>query len=186
MNFLPEITKNKTVRILLAIELPDSIKDILAAQQKDLKQIRWVSRNNMHITLRFIGEVPQKQLPVIKSSLADFQGYGFNLRINRLGFFYRKPQAVVWAGLEKSEGLNKLKEQSDTALSQAGLEFYDNRFSPHITLGRMKEADVQELKTFVSNSAVTTEFWVESFALVSSILLPEGPKYTAEKRYRLL
>ena len=179
----------KTQRLFVAIELPEAVRHLLTEQQKKLPGIRWTPPDNLHLTVRFIGEVTRAQAETIQTSLKSVQLQGFSLRLNGLGFFDKRPQAVVWAGILPSPSLTALKQQVDAALTRhADIMADAGRFSPHITLGRMKQADPKTLKAFTAgdNAALTTAFAVQSFSLFSSVLTPGGAVHTVEELYPLL
>lgn len=116
-------------------------------------------------------------------------GNAFPLQIKGLGYFDKRPQAVVWAGIEESVSLLALKKQVDDALAlHAGLKVPDGRFSPHITLGRAKRADRTALKNFTAKygDAATAAFKVESFTLFSSVQAPGWAVHTVEEQYPLI
>lgn len=178
----------KTQRLFVAVALPDSVRQILAQRQKGLPGVRWASQNNLHLTVRFLGEVPLAQVEAVKAGLRDVRVEGFSLHIKGLGCFERRSQAVLWAGLKPAPGLLELKQQVDDVLERhAGLKAPGGRFSPHITLGRTKQADRKALGVFMAGDGVTlaAEFTVEFFTLFSSVLNPNGAVYTAEERYSL-
>lgn len=172
----------------MAITLPDTVRQLLIERQTELSDIRWTSLDNLHLTLRFIGEVPQAKVSAIKTGLRTVSGNAFSLQVKGLGYFDKRPQAVVWAGVGKSTPLLALKKQVDDALAlHAGLTVPDGRFLPHITLGRAKRADRAALKNFTAKygDATIAAFTVESFTLFSSVLAPGGAVHTAEERYPL-
>lgn len=175
-------------RLFVAITLPDTVRQLLFERQTELSGMRWASPDNLHLTLRFIGEVAQAKVSAIRAGLRTVPGNAFPLQIKGLGYFDKRPQAVVWAGVEESTPLLALKKQVDDALAlHAGLNVPDGRFSPHITLGRAKRADRTALKNFTANysDATTAAFKVESFTLFSSMLAPGGAVHTVEERYPL-
>ena len=178
----------KKQRLFVAVELPEAVRHLLTKQQKNLPDVRWTPPDNLHLTVRFIGEVAQAQAETIKTSLKSVHLQGFSLQLNGLGFFNKGPQAVVWAGILPSPGLTVLKQQVDAALARhADIMADAGRFSPHITLGRMKQADPKILKAFTGgdNVALTTAFAVQSFSLFSSVLTPGGAVHTVVGRYSL-
>ena len=183
-----EHSPEKMQRLFVALELPDDVRESLTALQQGLSGMRWTAPNNLHLTLRFIGEVPLTQVEKIRRALEDIQEKSFSLRLCELGFFDRKPQAVLWAGLDASQSLLMLKNRVDAALAKhAELPLPQERFSPHITLGRMKNADREILKEFTAQhiAASKTPFLVTGFTLFSSILDSSGAEYTVEARYTL-
>ena len=176
-------------RLFVAVTLPDTVRQFLIERQTELSDMRWTSPDNLHLTLRFIGEVPQAKVSVIKAGLRTVSGNAFSLQVKGLGYFDKRPQAVVWAGVGESAPLLALKKQVDDALAlHAGLTVPDGRFSPHITLGRARRADRPTLKNFTAKygAATTAAFKVESFTLFSSVLAPGGAVHSVEERYLLL
>ena len=175
-------------RLFVAVTLPDTVRQLLIERQTELSGMRWASPDNL-LTLRFIGEVPQARVSAIKAGLKMISGNVFTLQVKGLGYFDKRPQAVVWAGVEESVSLLALKKQVDDALAlHAGLKAPDGRFSPHITLGRAKRADRAALKNFTAKygDATTAAFKVESFTLFSSVLAPGGAVHTVEEQYLLV
>ncbi|CAK7044066.1 MAG: RNA 2',3'-cyclic phosphodiesterase [Desulfovibrio sp.] len=151
--------------------------------------MRWTAPENLHLTLRFIGEVSLIQAEKIRVALEDVQAKSFSLHLWELGFFDRRAQAILWAGLDESQDLLLLKSRVDTALAaHANLQIPQGRFSPHITLGRMKNADRKALREFTAqhSNALKSEFPVTGFTLFSSVLAPDGAKHTIEARYSLI
>lgn len=178
----------KMQRLFVAVELPNPVCQLLAQRQKGLPNMRWAPQDNLHLTVRFIGEVSPAQVAAIRAGLRDVRAEGFSLHINGLGFFDRRPQAVLWAGVESVPGLLELKRQVDDALEKhAGLKTFDGGFSPHITLGRAKQADRKALRAFTTGDGamLEAEFTVASFTLFSSVLASDGAVHTAEERYPL-
>lgn len=176
-------------RLFVAVTLSDTVRQLLIERQTELSDIRWTSPDNLHLTLRFIGEVPQAKVSAIKTGLRRVAGNAFSLQVKGLGYFDKRPQAVVWAGVGESAPLLALKKQVDDALDlHAGLTVPAGRFLPHITLGRAKRADRAALKNFTSKygDATTAGFTVESFTLFSSVLAPGGAVHSVEERYPLL
>lgn len=175
-------------RLFVAITLPDTVRQLLIERQTELSGMRWASPDNLHLTLRFIGEVPQAKVSAIKAGLRTVSGNALLLQVKGLGYFDKRPQAVVWAGVEESVPLLALRKQVDNALAlHAGLKVPDGRFLPHITLGRAKRADRAALKNFTAKygDATTAAFKVESFTLFSSVLAPGGAVHTVEEQYPL-
>lgn len=178
----------KTQRLFVAVELPAIARRYLAERQTGLPGARWAAPGNLHVTIHFIGEASQSQMEAVKSGLRTVRADAFSLRIKGLGFFGRRPQVVLWAGIEASEGLAALKRQVDGALERhAGIKAAGGRFLPHITLGRARQIDKNSLRAFVSgeNAAFPAEFVAEYFTLFSSVLAPGGATHTVEERYPL-
>lgn len=187
-----DFAKEERQRLFVAVELPDAVRRALADLQKGLPGMRWTSPDSLHLTVRFIGEVFLTQVAAIKSGLESVLERGgaesFSLQVSGLGFFYKRAQAVLWAGVAASAELAALKDRIDAALERhAGLHAPAGRFSPHITLGRMKQADRKALRNFTcgNEAAISVTFPVRSFTLFSSVLAPGGAVHTAEAQYNL-
>lgn len=186
------LRERKKQRLFVAVDLPDVARRALTNLQKGLSGIRWTSPDSLHLTVRFIGETPLTHVPAIKAGLENVLESGwvesFSLQVSGLGFFDKRPQAVLWAGVVTSAELSVMKNQIDAALERfAGLQVPAGRFSPHITLGKMKQTDRKALRTFVTGNeaAILTTFPVRSFTLFSSVLAPGGAVHTVEAQYNL-
>ncbi len=180
--------KEKTQRLFVAVELPESVRQLLSEWQTGLPGVRWTAPENLHLTVRFIGEVPQAKVPVIKAWLKTVSENAFSLQIKGLGYFDKHPQAVVWAGIVPSPELAALQQRVNDVLAlHAGIKKDVGQFSPHITLGRVKQADRAALKAFTAKygDVTTATFRVEFFTLFSSVLAPGGAVHSVEERYSL-
>ena len=177
-----------TLRLFTAVEPPTAVRDQLLAVRAALPDLRWTAPENLHLTLRFIGETPAARLPAIKAALSNVRATRFCLRLKGLGLFARSYHKVLWAGVDEQAALPALKHSIDLALAQgAGLSPSGGRFAPHITLARLKGPVSGELRQFVQahNALVTPEFTVAAFTLFSSVLTPGKAVHTAEQVYTL-
>lgn len=175
----------QAIRLFVAVELPDFIKEALAKVHFESPGLKRVSPESMHLTLRFIGEQPsiipfQKALGAVRSS-------SFSLSLARLGSFKSHQRTVVWAGLRDEPGLELLKSKVDGALcSVAGLPPDNARFSPHITLGRLSGPVPKGLCKHIGDKDFAfPSFWVSHFTLFSSTLTSGGAVHKVEERYAL-
>ncbi|SBW09496.1 2',5' RNA ligase [uncultured delta proteobacterium] len=183
---MPDAPGGKT-RLFAAVAIPDGVTARMAALRADIPGCRWLTAH--HLTLRFIGEVEQDQATAIRASLREVTAAPFSLAVRGLGLFAQSRQTVVWAGLEPSPALFRLKEGIDAALAGgAGLPEPRGRFTPHITLARLKTAPPAALRAHVRENAATGAgaFSVAAFGLYSSILAPGGAVHTLEEAYPLV
>lgn len=173
------------LRLFVAIELPKTVKASLKTLQEKPPCARWATPDNLHLTLRFIGEVTSDQAEGIRLQLRGVRFRPFPLRMHKAGYFFRKPQAVLWAGMEASDPLQALKNDIDEALRRAALAVAAERFVPHITVGRMKHAEKAELKAFAARHATWTApaFTVTGFTLFNSVLNAKGATHNVVERY---
>ncbi len=176
------------IRTFIAIEIPASIQQQIALLQNRLKSvgegISWVKTNNIHLTLKFLGDVPvnlmQQVIEATEKACADLKS--FNLEIAGTGFFpdAKRPR-VLWVGCEEKSGtLQKIHQNLDLVLSNLGFEKQSRRFSPHLTIGRVKDprklGDIPHLMQQMP--FVTDKFVASEVIVMKSQLHPAGSIYT--------
>jgi RNA 2',3'-cyclic 3'-phosphodiesterase len=190
-----------TVRAFIAIELPDEILRLMEQVQSRLKaaapprSVRWVHVQGIHLTLKFLGQVPTSQVDGITRAMsAAAQSVApFTVTVGEVGCFPSlKLPRVVWIGVsEPTGGLNSLQHALEAAISPLGYPPEDRRFQPHLTLGRTaRDAspdDVRRLGQVVAAADIGTlgQVAVGEIALIKSDLKPTGAVYTALQRARL-
>lgn len=185
---MKSLRKRKTQRLFVALELPEDLLARLEALKPEFPGIPWTPRNNLHLTLRFIGNVPEEDIPGIRAALRTVRAGCFFLRVRGLGIFAQSRQTILWAGLEPSADLLVLKRRVDAALEGGpALAMVSGRFAPHITLSRMRKNRPETLRRFVGDHAETDlgKFHVISFALFRSELAPGGAVHSLEEAYPL-
>src|SRR5579859_5448445 len=195
------MTMPESLRLFVAIELPEPAREALAAVQKRLQtadkghSVRWSSVDGIHLTLKFLGETRPDQVPEITAGLtASAEGYApFDLEIVGLGCFpnSRKPR-IVWAGSGGNiSALRSLHDAVEQHIAPLGFPTDERGFSPHFTLGRARqEASTASLAAL--GSAVekldpgTLYSWrVTGFSLIRSDLRPSGAVYTQIAHFEL-
>ncbi len=155
------------------------------------EKIKWVEPENLHITLKFLGETPDNRIPavhrVLQATAAEHSPFVFSLE--KTGIFgSRYNPRVIWFGMEQADGVRTLGEDVLNGLHNAG--FYRDRqnFVPHLTIGRIKHLENKRLfQKAVDNykSAVLQKVTVDRFFLYQSILKPKGPVYIPLQEYVL-
>src|SRR5688572_9747027 len=129
------------LRLFVAVDLPEEVRETLTTMQQGLAGARWVSRAQMHLTLHFLGEVSEETAERIHTALASVQADAFMMALRSTGTFPPKGAArVLWAGIEANPALTALHAAAGEALKQTGYQPEDRPYSPHITLARFKEA----------------------------------------------
>ncbi|MEA1922334.1 MAG: RNA 2',3'-cyclic phosphodiesterase [Pseudomonadota bacterium] len=177
------------MRLFIAIDLPEKIKDELALISFGLPQARWVKPEQLHLTLRFIGEVDGALFQELKSGLESVSGSSFSLLLQGLGCFPpRRDPRVLWVGIEESVELMRLRKKVDSFLAKLGIPSEYRKFSPHITLARTPKTPLTRVTRFLGDHALfrLPEFTVSSFHLYSSILTPKGALHRHEAEYLLM
>jgi 2'-5' RNA ligase len=176
------------IRLFVGIELPEAIRERLAGLSGGVPGARWMPPENMHLTLRFIGEVENGQAEDIDAALMRLRSPRFDITLDGVGFF-GKPSAarMLWAGVRKCEKLTRLQAKIETALQMSGLPPEERKFSPHISLARLNGTPFLRLQRFVAENShfLAGPIPVDRFVLFSSFRSGSGPIYTAEADYPL-
>jgi len=176
------------IRLFTAVPIPDQFKVFLHEMGRGLPGAKPVAPEQMHITLRFIGEVEGGLFKDIREELAAVECCAFPLAIRGVGHFPpRGRPRVVWAGLEPTEELKRLKRKIDTRLISCGLPPDNRKFAPHITLARLNTTSLGRITSFLAGNAFVEfdEFMVDSFHLYSSKLSAKGAQHFLEGNYPL-
>jgi 2'-5' RNA ligase len=177
------------IRLFVAIDLPPSIKEQLVKRCTGVPGAKWVRPEQMHLTLRFIGEVDEAAFATIRQALADVTAVPFSMSLNGVGQFPPKGSArVLWVGLNAPPTLFDLQRRIETALNQLGYPPESRPFAAHITLARLKSPPPPEsIRQFLSRNADlrSDPIPVTQYVLYSSQLAPSGPTYTVEAAYLL-
>ena len=176
------------MRLFVALELPEAVRDGLAQMVGGLPGVRWVPPANYHLTLRFIGNVTPVQAEEVDLALGAIRAKPFELRLQGLGTFEKAGRVQSLHALaERTPGLAHLQAKIETALQRAGLPAERRRFTPHVTLARTEFVPLDKLAGFVQahNLFRTAPETVEHFVLFSSRLGKEMAVYTPEVEYAL-
>jgi len=188
-------------RLFVAIELPEDVCEALSALQQRLKRldtaraVRWSNSDGIHLTLKFLGDVPEKQVDDIKAHLqrAAQTVQPFALTLEGTGVFpdFRAPR-IVWAGLQgQLATLHALRDAVEREIAPLGYPTDERPFSPHLTLARprneARHTDQAALGAQLEKYKAGTlaSFTASEVSLMESTLRPEGAIYTARARYTL-
>jgi 2'-5' RNA ligase len=175
-------------RLFVAVELSEEITARLRNVQTLISGLKWTPAANLHLTLRFIGQVPQDRVALLQQALCRVKGDAFRLTLAGLGLFQQRMGGILWAGVKKEPALMKLKQQVDEALwVSADLSSDEKAYSPHVTLSRLKKPISAPLKNLVQKNAAEHfgAIDVTEFVLFRSLLRPSGAIHEPVERYRL-
>jgi 2'-5' RNA ligase len=174
-------------RLFVAIRPPAQIRDRLIDLMEGVEGARWQDEDQLHLTLRFIGEVDRHGVADIEGALGAIRHPPFRIALNGLGTFGRRGKASsLWAGLTPHDQLKSLHKKVDQALQRVGLEPEHRAYLPHITIARLGRLSgpVQELLNSAAGLA-SDPFPVDRFRLYESILSPAGAHYMIVQDYPL-
>jgi 2'-5' RNA ligase len=184
-----------TRRLFVAVDLPDVVRAALAALAAPLPDVAWTRPEQLHLTLRFLGDTEEERIPAIETELAAVRVEPFVLPVEGTGIFPpRGLPRVLWAGLGRAHPrLFQLRQKVDDALLRVDMNLEMRSFLPHITLGRIRatpvpdEAAQRALAEFLRRHRAfeAPPFRVASFRLYASELRPAGAVHTVLREFSL-
>ncbi len=175
-------------RLFLAIDLPERIIDDISDTYQAIPGARWMGEQQLHITLRFYGDVPPDRENALVNALRAVTFPPFSLRLKGVGHFPPRREArLLWVGIAPEPLLLKLHSLVENASVKAGCEREGRRFSPHITVARLGSSAPDRVAQYltVNNLFATEPFEVNGFHLYSSRLGKAGAHYTREASFSL-
>jgi 2'-5' RNA ligase len=176
------------IRLFAAVAIPHEIAQGLAWRQTGVPGARWRDEEQLHITLRFFGDVEPRRAEELDLALERIAARPFDLVLAGVGSFGEGWRIdTLWAGVEASEPLERLHGRCETAARKVGLKPESRRCTPHVTLAYLGPAPEPKVATWIAehNLLKSPPFRAESFGLYSSVLSPSGSKYHLEREYRL-
>lgn len=180
-------------RLFIAVPIPSHIKSSLLQLRVNIPGAKWIPEDQLHITLKFIGEVDGHVFKDIRNKLSEIKMDQFPLQIKGVGYFppgnssKRSVPKVLWAGIGDLIYLSRLKNKIESTLNESGIKREGRKFNPHVTLARLKNSHPQSITDFLSaySTFKSDSFRVEEFRLYSSKLLPGGAVHNIEAVYPL-
>lgn len=173
-------------RLFVAIRPPEAIRDLLLDVMDESADFRWQSDEQLHLTLRFVGEVGRPLASDLAAALATLRSPSFELRLNGLGSFDRRSGGALWAGVEPAEPVRALAARVERLCQSAGLAPERRTFHPHITLARWRGPRSREVRDYLDGRKLTSPpFPIDSFVLYESHLSRHGAHYEAVAEFRL-
>jgi RNA 2',3'-cyclic 3'-phosphodiesterase len=180
------------MRLFVALSISARVRENLAPLLDQLRRadsrLRWINPVNLHVTLKFIGQVPEEKLSSINDVLSTVvRPAELALNFRGLGFFpHDRRPAVVWAGVQGPPGLAALAGSIDESLASCGIPRETRAFSPHLTLARFKETQLTEplrAQVQISKDRSFGEQIAREFQLMESKLKPSGAEYTTLRSF---
>ncbi len=174
-------------RLFTGVEIPSDVGQALATLRGGLPGARWIDPGNYHLTLRFIGDVDDAIAHEIASMLSRVKRGSFDLHMDGLtSFGGRKPRAVV-ASVAPAQALIDVQAEHERLMQRIGLEPEGRKFTPHVTLARLRESSSQQVAEYLSARGYfrTSPFRVSRFGLFSSRASIGGGPYIVEAIYPL-
>jgi 2'-5' RNA ligase len=174
-------------RLFVAIRPPEPIRDLLIDAMDESPDFRWQHDEQLHLTLRFIGEVDRPLADDIAAALTRIRAERFSLRIAGTGRFEQRNSGSLWAGVEPKAPVTALASKIARTCIDLGLEPERRAFHPHITLARWKGRRTREIADFLQRTRglASEPFDVSEFILFESRLSRHGAHYEEAASYPL-
>ncbi|AFN75665.1 2'-5' RNA ligase [Melioribacter roseus P3M-2] len=182
-----------TIRTFIALDLPEFVLNRIIELRdsffENVSDLKWESRNKLHITLKFLGDTDENLIPDISRSLADLADrYSpFSLKISKAGLFYRngKP-AILYLDFLENEYLLRFHEEIENIMENFGFKKENRKFKTHLTLLRIKnDRHLNRIKNFTKLGIDLPEFISDEITLYRSILKPAGSVYQPIESFKL-
>lgn len=180
-----------TVRLFAALEIPDDIAERLTPLMRGVPGAKWRPRENLHLTLRFFGEVTEPVADDIDAALREvsLRNRPFDVRLKAAGAFGGGEPHTLWIGAEKNDALERLAADCEKAARRTGLAPESRKFTPHVTLAYLSgAAELARVHAFEARLGLfqTEPFRIERFGLYSSVTRNAAPSiYRLEAEYPL-
>lgn len=174
------------MRLFVAIRPPQPIRDQLLDVMGGVRHARWQDEDQLHLTLRFVGEVDRHCAEDLAAALGQLHYPAFDLALSGVGCFEQRGRKTLWAGVAPTDVLRALHKKVDGACRRVGLAADRRTYHPHVTLARFGRG-AGPFEPFLQRWAGLTSprFRADSFRLYESRLGAEGADYTAVARYPL-
>ena len=176
------------IRLFAAIAVPDEAADVLAPLASGVSGARWSPRENLHITLRFAGDIAETLAEDFDSALSAVRAPAFAVSLVGVGSFGDGPDVhALWSGVEAGEPLARLQRRCERAARQAGLKPDTRAWKPHVTLAYLSGADPARVVSWTAAHSLlrVAPFHVDRFGLYSSWATRTGSAYQLERSYPL-
>jgi len=175
------------LRLFVGITFPPELKLRLSLLETRLPGARWVDAGNLHLTLRFIGEVDEGVAADIDEALAGLKGKRFTLQLAGAGVFGHGKLRTLWVGVEREPALGNLRDKVERALVRIGVPPEPRKFTPHVTLARLQNPAMPDLQAFLANAAGfrAEPLRVDRFSLIASFPTKAGSVYEDQADYPL-
>ncbi len=175
------------LRLFVGIEFPPELKLRLSLLSTGVPGARWVDPGNLHLTLRFIGEITEDVAADVDAVLARLKARRFSLQLAGTGIFGGNRPHTLWVGVERDPDLVALHDKIERALIRAGLAPEPRRFAPHVTMARLRDPVLDSLGHFLAAHALfrADPLTVEEFSLIASFPTKAGSVYEDQADYKL-
>ena len=173
-------------RLFVALRPPETIRELLLDLMEGVPDLRWQQDEQLHLTLRFVGEVERPMAEDVAAAMTQIRFEKFALSLDGVGKFEKRRHGALWAGVAPREQLRALNAKVERACQSAGLEPERRAYHPHITLARWNGRALGLDRFLEEHGGLASAPWqVDEFILYESRLGRDGAHYEAIERYAL-
>lgn len=174
-------------RLFVGLELPEEVANVLSGLRWGLPGARWTDPSDYHLTLRFIGDIDRRTAREIEDELSEIDRQAVPVSIVGLGVFGGDKPHTVYASIAPNKALLELQAESERCLRRLGFKPEGRKFTPHVTLARLRSASVLDVADYLVANArfPQSHFTADSFALFSARETFGGGPYIVEAAYPL-
>lgn len=176
------------IRLFVAYDIPDDVRMLICGMGATIPGARAVPADQLHLTLKFIGDVEESVLVDIREALAEISLPPLTICLQGVGHFPpRGTPKVLWCGVSPAMETIQLRNAIEKALAAVGIERERRKFSPHVTLARLRNSPLKRVTQFLAGNSMfeTPPFRVDTFRLYSSVLSAKGAVHTVEAEFSL-
>ena len=177
------------IRLFAALPIPPEIAEGLARLQDGVPGARWTGAENLHLTLRFFGELPETTAADLDEALGTIGGGAFDVELAGVGAFGEGDDVRnLWAGAPPSPAMTLLAKRCETAARRCGLKAEARAFRPHVTLAYLRRPPAHKVAAWIAaHNLLRSPSWRATwFGLYSSWRSEDGARYELERVYSLL
>jgi RNA 2',3'-cyclic 3'-phosphodiesterase len=178
------------LRLFVALPIPDFVADAITPTQTKLEGAKWSPKENLHLTLRFIGDVDERKAEDIDSELGQIRMGGFEVSLTGAGHFGGQKPHALYLGIAHNDNLTRLNKECERACRRAGLNPDPRAYTPHVTVAYLpRHQAIEPVMAFEARNALfASPAWIaDRFYLYSSATSVSGPsRYRIEAEYPLL
>ncbi|PAU93360.1 RNA 2',3'-cyclic phosphodiesterase [Aliifodinibius salipaludis] len=176
------------MRLFIAIPLREGVKRKLLDLRQPIDGMQWQSQEQMHLTLKFVGEVDKTTPSELRGELDNIVHPAFTMTITGIGYFPEgKQPKVVWAGVKENTTLQELHQKVEDHCEKMGIAPENRSYKPHVTIGRTKNTSKRTVTSFINQHKkfAIPDISVSEFVLYESKLHPDGARHYPLQTYSL-
>lgn len=177
------------MRLFIAVPLQDAVIRQFADLQQPIDGLRWQDPDQLHLTLKFLGETDPERVPEIHQNLCQIELPTFSMTIKGFGYFPKgKQPRVLWSGINKNEPLEKLQQLVEETCTAMGFDAETRPFKPHITIARIDGGSKRDVMSFINQHKKfrIPDVAVDEFVLYESKLSSDGATHIRKKSFSLI